>query len=72
LDISNIKAQDDTKEVSKQKNSFIKLDVPEVEEEEESFANFFNGKKNNSEVVREDSLLLKSSIAPIPPQQIDK
>lgn len=61
LDISNIKANDDTKEVSKNKTSFIKFDVPD---EEESFGNLFNDNKKKSQTIKEDSLLLKSSVTP--------
>lgn len=61
LDISNIKVYDDTKEVSKNRTSFIKFDVPD---EEESFGNLFNENKKKSQTIKEDSLLLKSSVTP--------
>jgi hypothetical protein len=46
LDISNIKAQDETKEVSKQRHSLIRVDL-NPNEEQESFSNLFIDKKNS-------------------------
>jgi uncharacterized protein YjiK len=65
LDISNIKAQDDTKEVSKQRHSLIRV------QNADSFSNLFAENRNNnlSVISKEDSMLLKSSVSPLNPSR---